>query len=114
MRIFEINKGGDSLRLAFKNLIGNAQRKKQPAQYNWAAIGSILKPLGLQQINYQAFKNIYDSNPALQSMVKNFNDRGIELNVPGVGDTEKEQPIDQSKAEVDKIASGAAASQLQQ
>jgi hypothetical protein len=114
MRIFEINEDSDSLRLAFKNLIGNAQRKKQPAQYNWAAIGAILKPLGLQQINYQAFKNIYDSNPAIQAMTKNFNDRGIELKVPGVGDAEQEQPIDQSKDQVNKIASGAAAAQLQQ
>lgn len=114
MRIFEFSDGSDTLRLAFKNLIGNAQRKHQPAQFNWAAIGAILKPMGLEQIDYYAFKSLYDSNPGIQSMVKNFNADGIELKVPGVGDEEQSQPIDQSKAEVDKIASGAAAAQLEQ
>ncbi len=114
MRLFEFSNGSDTLRLAFKNLIGNAQRKKQPAQFNWAAIGAMLKPMGLEQLDYYAFKDIYDANPGLQAMVKDFNADGIELKVPGVGDEEKAQPVDQSKAEVDKIASGAAAAQLKQ
>jgi hypothetical protein len=114
MRIFEFSAGSDTLRLAFKNLIGNAQRKRQPAQFNWAAIGAMLKPIGLGQIDYYAFKKIYDTTPAIQSMIRDFNADGIELRVPGVGSDEETNPIDQSKAEVDKIASGAAADQLKQ
>ena len=116
MRFFEFDgvgtdNGTDKLQLVFKTLIGRAQSKKQAAKFNWAAISSMANG----QINYQSFKAMYDTNPALQTLVHDFNDDGVELNVPGAPDADQPQTnLDKSKAEVDKIAAGAAAKQLAQ
>jgi hypothetical protein len=51
-------------------------------------------------------------------MVKNFNDKGIELNVPGAPDEEPKgdgtQDPEDSQAAVDKMAASAAPQQLAQ
>lgn len=114
MRFFEFDGTGgntDKLRVLLNNLIGSAASKKQPAKYNWAAISALYNG----ELNYQTFNAIYNATPAIQGLVKNYNDDGVELNVPGA--TAADQPqtnLDKSKAEVGKIAAGAAANQLAQ
>jgi hypothetical protein len=114
MRFFEFDGVGgdvDKLRVLFNNLIGRATSKKQAAKYNWAAISALYKG----PLTYQSFKAIYDSTPGIQGLIHDYNQDGIELNVPGAPDADKPQTnLDQSKAEVDKIAAGAAAKQLAQ
>jgi len=114
MRFFEFDGVGgdvDKLRVLFNNLIGRATSKKQAAKYNWAAISALYKG----PLTYQSFKAIYDSTPSIQGLIHDYNQDGIELNVPGAPDADKPQTnLDQSKAEVDKIAAGAAAKQLAQ
>jgi hypothetical protein len=61
---------------------------------------------------------MYDGSPPLQKMIKNFNDDGIELNVPGAPTEEPkgdgtQTPAD-SQAAVDQTAASAAAGQLAQ
>ena len=46
---------------------------------------------------------MYDANPVIQGMVKNFNDKGVELDVPGVGDSEQASD-EKSQDAVDNIA----------
>ncbi len=119
MRFFEFA-GDDSLEkftIVLKNFIGRAASKKTPAKLNWAGLDQISKTSGIElTADYETFKSMHDSSPALQALVKNFNDKGIELNVPGAPDAEPTgdgtaEPND-SQAAVDKMAASAAPQQL--
>lgn len=123
MRLYEFNvnpnDNTDNLVLVLKNLIGRSQSKKQAAVLNWASINQMLKMTGQQQLNYDAFKQLYDTIPAVQNLVHNFNADGIELEVPGVengegSDGAGESDLDQSKDAVNKAAASAAPKQLSQ
>lgn len=86
---------------------------------NWAALDKMVQANGFElAMDYETFKSVYDSNPAIQQLVKNFNSDGIELNVPGSPESEKEQsPQDKgqtSQDAVDQTAATAAAGQLAQ
>jgi hypothetical protein len=119
MRFFEF--AGDDLYdrfvLALRNYIGRAESKKARAKLNWAGLNQVLKANKVElATDYTVFKMIYDSNPALQAMISDFNDDGIELNVPGAPDEEPkgdgtQTPAD-SQAAVDQTAASAAAGQL--
>jgi hypothetical protein len=121
MRIFEVidNDNVERFVIVLRNFIGRAASKKTPAKLNWSGLNQLSKSSGVElAADYETFKSMYDSNPVLQNLVKNFNDRGIELNVPGAPDEEPKgdgtaQPAD-SQAAVDKIAAGAAPQQLAQ
>ena len=94
----------DRFIVVLKNLIGRAASKREPANFNWNALQTLTNNLGIDfQADYETFKAMYDANPALQGMVKNFNDKGIELDVPGVGDDEQ-APDEKSQDAVDNIA----------
>jgi hypothetical protein len=121
MRIFEVidNDNVERFVIVLRNFIGRAASKKTPAKLNWSGLNQLSKSSGVElAADYETFKSMYDSNPVLQNLVKNFNDRGIELNVPGAPDEEPKgdgtaQPAD-SQAAVDKIAASAAPQQLAQ
>lgn len=120
MRFFEFA-GDDNLEkfiIVLKNIIGRSASKKSPAKMNWAALDNISKTSGIElAADYETFKSMYDSSPALQTLVKNFNADGIELNVPGAPESQEKstdgtaQPSD-SQSAVDKIAASAAPQQL--
>ena len=119
MRFFEFA-GDDNLEkfiVVLKNFIGRAASKKTPAKLNWSGLDQISKSSGIElTADYETFKSMYDSSPALQALVKNFNDKGIELNVPGAPESEPKgdgaaEPTD-SQAAVDKMAASAAPQQL--
>jgi hypothetical protein len=121
MRFFEFqgDDTGDKLVMVLRNYIGRAASKKAPAKLNWNGLQQVLKTNGFEMAaDYETFKAIYDGSPAVQTMVKNFNDQGIELNVPGAPDEEPggdgtQTPAD-SQAAVDKMAASAAPQQLAQ
>jgi hypothetical protein len=111
MRFYEFQvEGDDEFVLLLKNLVGRAQSKKAPAKFNWASINTLLKNTNQGQLDYDAFKQMYDMSPVLQKLVYNFNADGIELNVPGVGQDQNpsQSQVDKSKEEVNKIAAQAA------
>jgi hypothetical protein len=119
MRFFEFagEDTGDKLVIVLRNYIGRAASKNAPAKLNWNGLQQVLKTNGFElAADYETFKAIYDSSPAIQNLVKNFNDRGIELNVPGAPDEEPKgdgtQTPQDSQAAVDKIAASAAPQQL--
>lgn len=118
MRFFEFSGDdvSDKLVIVLRNYIGRAASKKAPSKLNWNGLNHVLKSSGFElAADYETFKSIYDSNPAIQSMVKNFNDDGIELNVPGAPDEVPNSPGTQdSQAAVDQTAASAAAGQLAQ
>ena len=120
MRFFEFADGTDNslerFVIVLKNFIGRAASKHAPAKLNWEALNKISMAAGIElAADYETFKSMYDSSPALQGLVSNFNDDGIELKVPGAGDeAEKPNGTQDSQAEVDKAADSAAAGQLAQ
>lgn len=119
MRFFEFSGDGtaDKLVVVLRNYIGRASSKKAPAKLNWNGLQQVLKTNGFElAADYETFKSIYDASPAVQSLVKNFNDQGIELNVPGAPDSEKQQTTtgQTSQDAVDQTAASAAAGQLAQ
>jgi|TARA_B100001094_G_scaffold331865_1_gene401684 hypothetical protein len=102
--------------ITLKNLIGRAAAKKVPSKMNWIALNKILKSNDASLVaDYETFKSVYDQSPAIQGLVKNFDARGIDLNVPGAPDAD-EAPQDgtDSQAAVDKTAAAAAPQQLAQ
>jgi hypothetical protein len=121
MRFFEFSGDdeGDRFVMVLRNYIGRAASKKAPAKLNWNGLNKVLATNGFElTADYETFKAMYDSIPTIQQMVKNFNDDGIELNVPGAPDEEPtgdgtQTPAD-SQAAVDKIAASAAPQQLAQ
>ncbi len=119
MRFFEFagDDEGDRFIMVLRNYIGRAASKKAPANLNWNGLNRVLATSGFElTADYEKFKEMYDGSPAIQAMVKNFNERGIELNVPGAPDEEPkgdgtQTPAD-SQAAVDQTAASAAAGQL--
>ncbi len=121
MRFFEFagDDEGDRFIMVLRNYIGRAASKKAPANLNWNGLNRVLATSGFElTADYETFKAMYDGSPAIQAMVKNFNERGIELNVPGAPEEEPKgdgtkTPAD-SQAAVDQTAASAAAGQLAQ
>lgn len=119
MRFFEFagDDGVDKFVMVLRNYIGRAASKKAPAKLNWNGLQQVLRSNGFEvSADYETFKAMYDASTAIQGLVKNFNDQGIELKVPGAPDAEKEptQGAETSQDVVDKTAAGAAAGQLAQ
>ena len=118
MRFFEFGgiDDGDRFIMVLRNYIGRAASKKAPAKLNWAGLNQVLTTNGFElTADYETFKAMYDSNPAIQTMVKDFNADGIELNVPGAPDAdEPTQDGETSQEKVDATADSAAAAQLAQ
>lgn len=119
MRFFEFQGDDptDKLIMVLKNQIGRASSKKTAAKLNWAGLDRIFKTAGVEVVaDYETFKAIYDSNPVVQNLVKDFNADGVNLNVPGT-DQDTETPVKQGETPadaIDKIASSAAPKQLAQ
>ncbi len=123
MRFFEFadpDAGLDKFVMILRNFQGRAASKKTPAKLNWNSLQQIASDSGFEfAADYETFKSIYDSNPIIQNIVKNFNDSGIELNVPGAeepGDANEPIPNGGKDSEevVGQIADANAAKQLSQ
>ena len=121
MRFFEFagDDEGDRFIMVLRNYIGRAASKKAPANLNWNGLNRVLSTSGFElTADYETFKAMYDGSPAIQAMVKNFNERGIELNVPGAPEEEPKgdgtQTAADSQAAVDQTAASAAAGHLAQ
>lgn len=122
MRFYEFkgDAAADKFIMILKNHIGRASSKKSSSKLNWNALDSMVRNAGFEFVaDYETFKSMYDSNPVIQNLVKNFDKTGIELNVPGAEEPgDANEPIPNggkdSAQTVDKIAASAAPSQLAQ
>ena len=103
--------------MILRNFQGRAASKKAPSKLNWNAVQQVAKASGAEvTADYETFKVMYDSSPALQKIVKNFNADGLVLDVPGSPDADKEptQGGETSQDAVDATAATAAPQQLAQ
>ncbi len=121
MRFFEFadpDAGVDKFVMILKNFIGRASSKKEPAKLNWASLQKIANDSGFEMgADYETFKAMYDTTPAVQNLVKDFNADGIELNVPGVERDADQPPVNSGETSADavaNIAASAAPKQLSQ
>jgi hypothetical protein len=123
MRFFEFDLTESSLDkfiMILNHEVGNYARRGTPAKLNWANVAQLAQKSGFEMLGdpnrgYETFKAIYDSTPAVQKLVKNFNANGLELNVPGAPDAdEAEQDGSNSQDEINKQAASAAPQQVDQ
>lgn len=116
MRFFEFGSNDasiDKFIMALRNHIGRASSMKAPARLNWNAIAAMSRANGFEfGADYETFKAMYDTNPILQSLVKDFNDDGIELMVPGSPEEKNPSGTQDSQDVVDQTAASAAPQQL--
>jgi len=118
MRFYEFeSQPADRFVLAIKNYIGTAAIKKLPSKFNWAGFSNMLKMQGYElAADYETFKTIYDQlPPPIQELVLDFDDKTIQLNVPGVeNDNPELEPGQDSQNAVNQMAQGMAPQQLAQ
>jgi hypothetical protein len=117
MRFYEFagDEMGDKFIVVLRNYIGRAASQKAPSNLNWNGLNSVLKASGVEvAADYETFKAMYDASPQLQSMVSNFNDKGVELKVPGAPEDKNPDGTKDSEEEIAKIAASAAPQQLAQ
>jgi hypothetical protein len=122
MRFFEFadqeDAGIDKFIMILRNYIGRAASKKAPVTLNWGGLGKIAQSNGFEfAADYETFKSMFDTTPALQALVKDFNADGITLKVPGAPDDQEQSPQQSGKTsqdQVDQTAATAAAGQLAQ
>jgi hypothetical protein len=119
MRFFEFAGDGDGIDkfiMILRNYVGRAASKKAPVTLNWNGLAQVTKANGFEfAADYETFKSMFDSTPALQSLVKDFNADGISLKVPGAPDDQEQSPQQTgqtSQDQVDQTADTAAAGQL--
>jgi hypothetical protein len=119
MRFFEFagdDDGIDKFIMILRNYVGRAASKKAPVTLNWNGLAQVTKANGFEfAADYETFKSMFDSTPALQSLVKDFNADGISLKVPGAPDDQEQSPQQSgqtSQDQVDQTADSAAAGQL--
>jgi hypothetical protein len=121
MRFFEFageDDGIDKFIMILRNYVGRAASKKAPSQLNWNGLGKIARSNGFEfAADYETFKSIFDSTPALQALVKDYNADGITLKVPGAPDDQEQSPQKTGKTsqdQIDQMAASAAPQQLAQ
>ena len=67
--------------------------------------------MDMQQFDYDGFKQVYDANPDLQNLVKNFDEKGVTLGTKQEADSEAPVQTD-SPDEVDQMAKQATSANL--
>ena len=80
MRLFEVaNSFVDDLETVLRNYIGKSDTQHASQKLTWPALSNMLKNFGYGDIDYAGFDSVYQENPALQVLVRNYNEDGIEL-----------------------------------
>lgn len=68
----------------FKN---QAENKQITTPYNWQAISSLIKNNTGQELDYDSFKSMVDSNPNMKNLFHSFDENGVTFVKPTVSKT---------------------------
>jgi hypothetical protein len=80
MRLFEVeDRFSNDLTMVLRNLLGRSDSKHSSIKLSYDALSNLIKNLGYGGINYATFNKMYDQNPGIQAMVKDYNEAGVEL-----------------------------------
>lgn len=104
MKLTEVTDTSENLILVLRNLISQANSKEQPSYLSWAALNKILQNIGEEQIDYEDFKIMHDSNQTIQNLVHQFDKSGIELKTTSI---EEKPDREESKKAINKMAKSA-------
>ena len=117
MRFFEfsgVDTGIDQFAALLHNLAGRAASAKKPLKMNWQSVSQLGNSIGMDLVNYDTFKSMYDNDAAIQAITKDFDRNGLELKVSGVSDQDETDVNAPPSQSVDDIAAGAAEKQMAQ
>jgi hypothetical protein len=95
---------------AFKALVmllrHTADDDKLPSEISWEAIETYMNNMG-HSMTFDAFKNLYDQKPELQSLVSDYDENGITINTKAdapMGDEPVDIPPDEKVSQMAKRA----------
>lgn len=118
MRFYEfsgVDTGIDQFAALLHTLAGRAASAKKPLKMNWQSVSQLGNSIGMDLVNYDTFKSMYDNDAAIQAITKDFDRNGLELKVSGVSDQDDDMDVNAPPSQsVDDIAAGAAEKQMDQ
>jgi len=80
MRLFEFSNDAISdLTILLRNQLKRANSESSYLTLSWQAVSNLMTDMGHSVYDYEDFKAAYNSSPALQSIVKNYNADGVTL-----------------------------------
>lgn len=88
--------------MVLKTLIGKSNEKMIPGNFTWDQLNKFMTNVGDEEFEYDTFKVSYDNDPAVQSLVKRFDQNGVELKTKAASGDQAAQG--QSNNEVEKMA----------
>ena len=109
--VAEATNSKEALVNIFRNTIGSADSQDQPAYLSFEALNQLMNNMDMQQFDYDGFKQVYDANPELQNLVKNFDDKGVTLATDAEADSDAPVQSD-APDEVDQMAQRATQANL--
>ena len=114
MRLFEVaDRFVSDLETVLRNLVGRGDSKHAPQSLSYPALSNILKNMGYGGLGYDQFAKIYDENPQLTSLIRNYNDQGIVLGTKKEPAKDEKEPMDiPDGPSVDQMASSGAQKHL--
>jgi hypothetical protein len=114
MRLFEFEDAfANTLITVLRNAKGRSDEEDAPLFLPWVAVSRLMEPYGYGEITYKQFAGLYDQNPDFQSVVQNFDEKGLEIDTqaempePEAGQGELPVPVPTGPS-VDQMASQAA------
>ena len=111
MRLFEVEDSfARDLEMVLRNQMGRSNSKHATLKLSYPALSNMMKNMGYGSVDFEGFKKVYDSNPSLQGIIRNFNEKEIivttDVDNPDADGMEVEPDIGDET--VDSMASQAA------
>jgi hypothetical protein len=106
MRLFEAdNRFVDDLETLLRNRIGRSDAKQASQTLTWPALSNMLRGFGYGDIDYAGFRRIFDENPSLHALIRNFNEDGLILGTDEEPESTEQDPMEVPKGPgVDQMA----------
>lgn len=116
MRLFEVaDSFPTDLEMVLRNQMGRSNSKNSTLKLTWPALSNMMRNMGYGEIDSKGFQKMFDGNPSLQAIVRNFDENGIivstEVDDPDADAQGGETPEPGGKS-VDQMASSAATAAL--
>ena len=105
MRLFEVaDRFVDDLETLLRNQIGRSDAKHSSQTLTWPALSNMLRNFGYGDIDYAGFSKIYDANPSIQPLIRNYNEEGIEFGTKEESEKTQQQVDVPDGKSVDQMA----------
>ncbi len=69
----------EPLIVVLRSIQNTANDKHTSASMTWDAINRATQVYGAPDIDYERFAQLYDNDPTLQSIIDNFDQRGVQI-----------------------------------